>query len=214
MISETRQHWERVHREKDARAASWFRPHLDTSLRLLQRAGLDPYTRVIDVGGGTSTLVDDLLDRGVTQVSVLDLSETALEVARRRLGERAARVEWRIADITHADLPPAGFDLWHDRAVLHFLIGKPATDAYVGQAATALRGGGHAVIGGFAGDGPERCSGLPVARREAEDIAALFATHFELIDQAREMHSTPWGTAQSFAYALLRRRGGGATHAG
>lgn len=209
MTMGSKRHWEDVYLRKDARTVSWFRPHLDVSLHLLERAGLDAHSRVIDVGGGASTLVDDLLERGVARVTMLDISETALRVARERLGERAARVEWLVADVTQVELPRAGFDLWHDRAVLHFLLDPATTDAYVQRASTALRAGGHAVIGGFASDGPTSCSGLPVARRDPADIAALFGAGFELIDQARETHATPWGTPQSFAYALLRHRGTG-----
>lgn len=207
MSTDTQQHWKTIYREKNADTMSWFRPHLDISLRLLEQAGLGVQSRVIDIGGGASTLVDDLLDRGITHVTVLDVSEVALDVARRRLGKRANQVEWLVADITQARLPLAGFDFWHDRAVLHFLIEKSATDAYVRCASTTLREGGHAVIGGFASDGPEMCSGLPVARRDPADIAALFGADFEMIGEAREMHPTPQGPPQSFAYALLRRRG-------
>lgn len=206
MTSKTQQHWETVYARNDAQAVSWFSPRLGISLRLLERAGLGAQSRVIDIGGGASTLVDDLLHRGIVHVSVLDLSAEALRVAQQRLGDRANRVEWLVADLTKAELPHAAFDLWHDRAVLHFLTEKAAIDAYMHQASTALRPGGYAVIGGFASDGPESCSGLTVARRDPADIAALFGADFELIDQAREVHTTPSGSSQSFAYALLRRR--------
>jgi ubiquinone/menaquinone biosynthesis C-methylase UbiE len=174
---------------------------------LLKRAGLGKQSRVIDIGGGASTLVDDLLERDVAHITVLDISAEALRVAQQRLGARAHRVEWLVADITKAELPSGGFDLWHDRAVLHFLSEKSATAAYVRQAAAALRRGGRAVIGGFASDGPEKCSGLTVARRNPADIAALFGADFELIEQTSEVHSTPWRSPQSFAYAVLRHRG-------
>lgn len=207
MTTNAQDHWESVYRDKDSQAVSWFRPHLDVSLRLLERAGLSTQSRVIDIGGGASTLVDDLLDRGIARIAVLDLSAEALRVAQQRLGDRAAQVDWRVADITRAELPPAGFDIWHDRAVLHFLTDPSAAQAYARSAAAALRPGGHAVIGGFASDGPEKCSGLTVARRDPADIAALLGADFELIDEARESHATPWGAPQSFAYALLRHRG-------
>jgi ubiquinone/menaquinone biosynthesis C-methylase UbiE len=206
MSPDSQRHWESVYRSKDAQAVSWFRPRLDVSLRLLERAGLDTQSRVIDIGGGASTLVDDLIARDVAHITVLDLSAEALRVAQERLGERAGKVVWRVGDITRIEIPAASFDLWHDRAVLHFLTQKTAVDAYVQQAARAVHPGGHAVIAGFAKDGPEQCSGLPVARRDAADIAALFGADFELIDEARETHATPSGTVQSFAYALLRRR--------
>lgn len=199
-------HWENVYRSRPADAVSWFRPHLDLSLALLQQAGLEPGSRLIDIGGGASTLVDDLLARGLQDITVLDLSPAALAVARERLGPRAAAVRWLAADVLDAPLPAAGYDLWHDRAVLHFLTDAAAAARYAGQAARAIRRGGHAVIGGFAPDGPERCSGLAVARRSPGDIAALMGPDFELRDQVLETHTTPGGNEQRFAWALLRRR--------
>lgn len=200
-------HWQKVYAEKSADALSWYRPHLEVSLRLLERAGMDARSRLIDVGGGASTLVDDLLARGLTAITVLDIAESALDVARQRLGAHAASVTWLAGDVTRVALPASAFDLWHDRAVLHFLTDPADAAAYVAQVRDALAPGGHAVIGGFASDGPERCSGLPVARRDAADIAALFGAGFALLHGERELHHTPWGTPQSFAYALLRKSG-------
>lgn len=198
-------HWDAVYRNRDVHEVSWFRPHLQVSLRLLQRAGLSPDSRLIDIGGGASTLVDDLLDLGVKQVTVLDLSAAALAAARQRLGDRAGRVHWQVADLCDTDLPTAGFDLWHDRAVLHFLVDEGDVRRYAAQAARAVSPGGHAVIGGFAPSGPERCSGLPVARRSAADIAQILAPHFRLIEEQAERHTTPGGVSQPFVYALLQR---------
>lgn len=198
-------HWEEIYRTRSTQAVSWYRPHLDVSLALLRQAGLDASTRLIDVGGGASTLVDDLLAQGLTDITVLDVSSAALATARARLGARGDTVHWLAADLLEADLAPAAFDIWHDRAVLHFLASAEATTRYAAQAARALRSGGHAVIGGFAPDGPERCSGLPVARRSATDIAALLGPAFRLVDERREQHTTPAGTVQAFAYALLKR---------
>lgn len=197
-------HWQDVYQRKPSDTVSWFRPHLDTSLALMSSVGLAPGARVIDVGGGASTLVDDLLARGVGDITVLDLSEAALAVALARLGERGAGVRWLAGDLLTADLPEASFDLWHDRAVLHFLTDPADTARYAAQATLAVRPGGHAVIGGFAPDGPERCSGLTVARRSADDIAALMAPRFTLVDQRHEIHHTPGGSPQSFAWAVLR----------
>ncbi|MDY0021626.1 class I SAM-dependent methyltransferase [Arenimonas caeni] len=202
----TREHWQDVYRRKPADGVSWYAPHLDTSLALLARAGLGPASRVIDVGGGASTLVDDLLARGVASVTVLDLSDAALAVARQRLGEVAARVHWLADDVRSAPLGEGAFDLWHDRAVLHFLTDPADADVYVRQARRALAPGGRLVIGGFAPDGPERCSGLEVARRSSEDIAALFGDGFELLDSRREIHHTPGGSDQAFAWTVLARQ--------
>lgn len=198
-------HWEAVYRTKASDAVSWYRPHLDTSLALLERAGGVAGRRIIDVGGGASTLVDDLLARGAAEVTVLDLADAALAIARARLGPRADAVRWIAGDLREAALPAAGVDLWHDRAVLHFLHDGEDARAYAAQAAHAIAPGGHAVIGGFAPDGPERCSGLTVARRSAEDIAMLLGPAFTLVHAERDVHVSPGGLPQAFAWAVLRR---------
>jgi SAM-dependent methyltransferase len=199
-------HWRHVYATRPAESVSWYRPHLEVSLELLDRGGLNPDSRIIDIGGGASTLVDDLLGRGVAQVTVLDLSAEALEVAQARLGARGDTVRWIAADLRAADLPAGGFDLWHDRAVLHFLGDTTDAALYARQAERAVRPGGHAVVSGFAPDGPERCSGLPVARRSPGEIASLLGSGWTLLEQRTEQHVTPGGSQQSFAYALLRRR--------
>ncbi len=200
-----RTHWQNVYQTKRVDAVSWYQPHLNVSLQLLAEAGLSARSRVIDVGAGASTLVDDLLDQGVRDVSVVDVSVEALALARGRLGERAHLVTWYAADVLELALPCGSFDFWHDRAVLHFLTDPEDAARYVHIAANALAAGGHAVIAGFAPDGPNRCSGLPVAQRSARDIAALFASAFTLVRERTERHRTPGGSNQSFAYALLRR---------
>jgi SAM-dependent methyltransferase len=198
-------HWDAVYTQKEATAVSWYREHLDASLQLLEHAGLSPQSRVIDVGGGASSLVDDLLARGVARIDVLDLSAAAIEVAKARLGARAATVRWWIADVVQAPLPAAGYTHWHDRAVMHFLTTDADLHAYAAQAARALVVGGHAAIGGFAPDGPERCSGLPVARRSAAQIGEVLGACFVLVESHEEWHRTPGGTAQHFSYGLFRR---------
>jgi ubiquinone/menaquinone biosynthesis C-methylase UbiE len=203
--TDRRQHWQQVYQTKATDAVSWYRPHLGVSLGLLELAGVSSGSRLIDVGGGASTLVDDLLARGLRDITVLDVSEAALAVARRRLGDREREVTWIAADVLRTEFPAGAFDLWHDRAVFHFLTDPADAARYATQAARALRAGGHAVIGGFAPDGPERCSGLPVARRSAQDIAAILGPAFRLIAQRAETHVTPGGSEQKFAYALLRR---------
>lgn len=198
-------HWEGVYLKKAATAVSWYRDHLETSLALLEQVGLTPQSHVIDVGGGASTLVDDLLDRRVQTITVLDLSAAALAIARYRLSERAQCVHWLTGDVTRMHFDLGAFTHWHDRAVMHFLTADDDVRAYAEQAARAVMRGGHAVIGGFAPDGPERCSGLLVARRSVEDIARILGPPFTLIASHQERHQTPSGAEQSFAYALLRR---------
>jgi ubiquinone/menaquinone biosynthesis C-methylase UbiE len=204
-VTNDRLHWDNAYQARASDRVSWYRAHLETSFELLVKAGLGPRSRVIDIGGGASTLVDDLLDFGVQAITVVDLSSASLEIARQRLGARADRVEWLAADVTTLDLAESSFDLWHDRAALHFMTSPEATHAYIRIATRAIAPGGHAVIGCFAADGPERCSGLPVVRRDPEDIAALFGKAFALAESRREIHSTPAGVQQRFAYALLRR---------
>lgn len=198
-------HWQNVYRTKAVDSVSWYRPHLDVSLELLGLAGLSADSRLIDVGGGASTLVDDLVGRGMRHLTILDVSEEALAITRRRLGATASTVVWMASDVLQADLPAAGFDIWHDRAVFHFLTDPADAARYAEQAAAAVCSGGHAVIGGFAPDGPDRCSGLPVARRSAEDIAVTLGASFRLVSKRAERHTTPAGGEQSFAYALLLR---------
>jgi 2-polyprenyl-3-methyl-5-hydroxy-6-metoxy-1,4-benzoquinol methylase len=203
---ERRAHWQSLYQSRRSESVSWYRPHLDLSLDMLTEAGLCTDSRLIDIGGGASTLVDDLLERGVRSLTVLDVSHAALSVAQRRLGSRASAVKWHTGDVLQAALPANGFDFWHDRAVLHFLTDVMDTQRYAQIASNAVASGGHALISGFAPDGPERCSGLPVARRSASEIAALLAPAFELVRSCAERHRTPEGSEQSFAYVLLRRR--------
>lgn len=203
MATDRGSYWQGVYQQKDAQRVSWYRPHLEVSIRLMQRAGLNPGSRVIDVGAGASTLVDDLLALGVKNVTALDVSEESLAVTRARLGSGAECVRWMVADVTTAMLPASSIDIWHDRAALHFLTDAGDVSRYVEVASNAVAPGGYAVIGGFASDGPTSCSGLPVARRDPQDIGALFGESFVLVDGLRETHRTPTGNGQSFAYALL-----------
>jgi 2-polyprenyl-3-methyl-5-hydroxy-6-metoxy-1,4-benzoquinol methylase len=161
---------------------------------------------IIDVGGGASTLVDDLLDMGYSSLSVLDISSSALAVARKRIGERSDRVNWIEADITRADLPVHGYDVWHDRAVFHFLTAPDARKAYVEQVFKAVKPNGHIIIATFAEDGPTQCSGLPVMRYTADELHDAFGPAFELIHHEKEEHLTPFETVQKFVYCYCRKR--------
>ncbi len=199
-------HWDMVYREKTEAQTSWYRAHLDESLRLIDALGLPPDAPLLDVGGGRATLVDDLLARGFRDVSVLDLSQIALAEAQRRLGADAGKVRWIAGDVSEVELPAAHYALWHDRAVFHFLINAIERERYVSALVRAVRVGGHAVIATFAPDGPERCSGLPVCRYGEIELAAEFALAFEQVGASRHVHVTPAGSEQPFTHVVLRRR--------
>jgi 2-polyprenyl-3-methyl-5-hydroxy-6-metoxy-1,4-benzoquinol methylase len=197
-------HWEKIYGEKAPDAVSWYRPHLETSLALIQRTAPARSASIIDVGGGESTLVDDLLARGYENITVLDISQTAIEVTKRRLGPVSERVQWVRADIAKAELPPRAYDVWHDRAVFHFLTAPEGRLAYVHQVAQAVKPGGYVLVSTFAPEGPSKCSGLDVARYDALSLHAEFGLHFRLLDSFKELHRTPFGTTQQFLYCLCR----------
>jgi ubiquinone/menaquinone biosynthesis C-methylase UbiE len=197
-------HWEAVYRTRAPDALSWYRPHLEKSLELVTRAAGNKDAAIIDVGGGESTLVDDLLRHGCRDVSVLDLSATALLVAQRRLGPRAAHARWLVGDVTTIDLPQHRYDVWHDRAVFHFLTAPGQRAAYVAQVMRAVKRGGHVIVATFGPDGPEKCSGLDVVRYDADALHGEFGTNFRLIESQREVHHTPFGTDQPFVYCYCK----------
>jgi SAM-dependent methyltransferase len=201
----TKDHWEQVYSAKRADAVSWFQAHAEQSLRLIRATGLPTSAAIIDVGGGASTLVDDLLADGFTDLTVLDLSDAALAAARQRLGSRADGVRWREADVLHASLPAQGYDLWHDRAVFHFLTAPADRQAYVAAVLRAVKPGGHVIVATFADDGPDQCSGLPVMRYRADELHAEFGAPFALLRHEKEAHQTPFGTVQQFVYCYCRR---------
>lgn len=201
------EHWENVYRSKPRDTVSWFRPHLERSLDWIQAALPDRRARLIDIGGGASTLPDDLLARGYENLCVLDLSEASLAVSRQRLGAAAARVSWRQGDIRDVALDAHSIDLWHDRAVFHFFTDDGDRRAYLRQLAHTLKPGGHLVIATFAPDGPARCSGLPVQRYDAAALHRLLGTDYHLLQQAVEAHETPGGAVQPFTYCHFRRAG-------
>jgi SAM-dependent methyltransferase len=201
---DSKAHWEHVYQSKRPDQVSWFEPQATLSLALIQQAAPDRESTIVDVGGGASTLVDGLLAAGYRQITVLDLSASALDHARQRLGERANAVSWREADILTAELPGNAFDVWHDRAVFHFLTDAVDRARYVSQVRLALRPGGHALVATFAEDGPSRCSGLEVARYSATALHSEFGADFRLVVSQRQMHSTPWGATQAFTYCLCR----------
>lgn len=203
---DTKQHWEKVYSDKSADAVSWFQPHAIRSLKLIQSLVVDKAAHIIDVGGGASTLVDDLLEQGYSNLSVLDLSAAALQVAKNRLGNAAAKIHWLEGDVTQLSLPENSIDLWHDRAVFHFLTTEEERRRYVGTVLKSVRPGGYVLVATFAEDGPEKCSGLPVQRYSASGLHTEFGSAFELLGHETEQHETPFGTSQSFVYCYCRRR--------
>jgi len=197
-------HWERIYTTKAPEAVSWYRPHLETSLALIERAATTRSTSIIDVGGGESTLVDDLLLRGYKNLTILDVSQTAIDATKTRLGSAAEQMRWLVADITEIELEPSAYDLWHDRAVFHFLTASDRRVAYIRQVARAVKAGGHVIVSTFGPEGPAKCSGLAVMRYDAESLHDEFGARFRLVESSKELHQTPSGTTQQFLYCYCR----------
>jgi SAM-dependent methyltransferase len=196
-------HWKHVYADRSAPERSWYRPHLDVSLALIRRVAPDLSTPILDIGAGESTLVDDLLAAGYTNLSVLDISEHALNHSRTRLGPAATKITWLAADLLTAKLPHHHFGIWHDRAVFHFLTSPADRAVYVEQVTRALRLGGHVILATFAPDGPTKCSGLPVQRYDADSVLREFGPRFRLAATTTEQHTTPSGATQPFVYCDL-----------
>jgi len=205
MQNESRQaHWEGVYTQKGEGEVSWFQENPAPSLELIAQVGATPTSAIIDIGGGASRLVDNLVERGFEDVTVLDLSDAALQAAKARLGDRAAQVHWIVADATVWE-PLKAYDIWHDRAAFHFLTEDRDRAAYIARLERALKVGGYAIIATFALDGPERCSGLPVVRYDPASLRQTLGRAFQLVDTRRQIHATPWGSEQSFQFSVFRR---------
>jgi trans-aconitate methyltransferase len=201
-----RAHWETVYATKAENEVSWFQDNPSPSLEAIALTGATPASAIIDIGGGASRLVDHLLALGFVDVTVLDLSAAALDTAKARLGTPAAKARWLLADVTTWQ-PTASYDVWHDRAAFHFLTGENDRAAYAVRLDRALKPGGHAIIATFAPDGPERCSGLPVMRYDAESLGRALGREFRLLQTRRHEHATPWGSRQMFQFSVFRREG-------
>ena len=197
-------HWEKVYATKAPESVSWYRAHLETSLALIEQAAVALSASIIDIGGGESTLVDDLVLRGYKNLTVLDVSRTAIEVTKKRLGSAAQQVRWLLGDIFEIELEPNAYDLWHDRAVFHFLTTAERRLAYVRQVTHAVKPGGHVIVSTFGPEGPTKCSGLEVMRYDAESLHGEFGGRFRLVQSSKELHQTPIGTAQQFLYCYCR----------
>lgn len=202
---QSKSHWENVYTIKSENEVSWFQEHAGMSLKLIEQTGVSKSAQIIDVGGGASTLVDDLLDKGYGNLTVLDLSGAALEAAKRRLRAKAQRVRWLEANILEAALPEQAYDIWHDRAVFHFLTKPQERKAYVEVVLRSVKPGGHVIVATFAEDGPEKCSGLPVMRYSADQLHGEFGAPFDLLGKEREEHHTPAGVIQRFVYCFCRK---------
>jgi len=207
MESESRQaHWQNVYTTKGENDVSWFQENPAPSLELIDRIGATPASAIVDIGGGASRLVDNLVAKGFQDIAVLDFSAAALDAARARLGAKAGKVTWIVADVTLWE-PSRTYDIWHDRAAFHFLTDPNDRGAYVARLKRALNVGGHAIIATFAPDGPERCSGLPVVRYDAASLGRALGPDFGLVEALRHAHATPWGSQQAFQFSVFRREG-------
>ena len=201
----TKDHWEKVYTTRDETDVSWFQESPSPSLELIEQLKPGKDASIIDIGGGASRLVDSLLERGFRRLTVLDISQAALDLAALRLGRRASEVQWIVDDVTAWE-PSRRFDIWHDRAAFHFLVEEADRAAYVARLKQALKPGGHAIIATFAADGPEKCSGLPVYRTDAAGVAKQLGEVFMLVESRRHDHVTPGKSSQRFQFSVFQRR--------
>ncbi|MEE3508325.1 class I SAM-dependent methyltransferase [Pseudomonas sp. 10C3] len=202
---QSKEHWENVYTTKAADEVSWFQEHAALSLKFIREAGVPLTASIIDVGGGASTLVDDLLANGYENVTVLDLSGKALATAKARLGTLASKVQWLEANIIETKLDSNAYDVWHDRAVFHFLTTAEERHAYVQAVLRAVKPGGLVIVATFAEDGPSKCSGLSVMRYDANELHAEFGEPFIMLGHEKESHHTPGGNEQKFVYCFCRK---------
>ena len=200
-----KEHWEKVYSTKAVDEVSWFQKHAEISIRLIRASGASTESSIIDVGGGASVLADDLLKQGYRNISVLDLSGAALEKAKARLNEKSSAIRWIEANVLEYAFERHEFDVWHDRAVFHFLTSKHERDAYVSAVMRAVKPGGNVIVATFAEDGPTSCSGLPVMRYSSDELHAEFGDSFQLLGHEKEVHHTPGGKDQKFVYCFCKK---------
>lgn len=202
----SKSHWENVYKTTAPERVGWYKPRLQTSLAMIANTGVGANAHIIDVGGGTSTLVDDLLGKGYQQITILDLSSAALSLARSRLGSLAAKCEWIEGDVKTTELASAYYDVWHDRAVFHFLIRADDRKKYMENMQRSLKGDGHVIIATFSKEAPPKCSGLEVQRYTPELLQTELGKSFELLEQKTELHVTPGGVEQMYLYCHFHRQ--------
>lgn len=202
---EPKTHWQQVYTTKDTSEVSWFQEHAERSLKLIEDAQIPKTGQIIDIGGGASTLVDDLLSHGYHNITVLDISSAALDAAKTRLGPKASQVHWLEANILEVKLPAQAYDVWHDRAVFHFLLTPEQRQVYVQNVLRAVKPGGLVIVATFGLEGPNMCSGLPVMQYDPETLHQQFGDPFILLGHEEESHKTPAGKIQQFVYCLCRK---------
>lgn len=201
---DSRSHWQKIYQTKGLQEVSWTQRTCAQSLEFIRKTGAPLDAPIIDIGGGASVLVDELLDRGYSDLTVLDIAGAALAAAQARLGGRSDKVAWLEQDITRAALTRQ-YAVWHDRAVFHFLTEASDRAAYAQTLAAGLQPGGHLILSTFAKDGPLKCSGLEIRRYDCEEIQAELGGSLELLDRAKEDHVTPFGTIQKFSYCFFKK---------
>ncbi len=202
---DAKSHWETIYKTKSSKDVSWYTPSLNKSLELIRSLDLPKNAAIIDVGGGASTLPDDLLAEGFKSITVLDISSEALEVSKKRLGDKANLIQWIESDLTKVSLPVSKYDLWHDRAVFHFLTQQETRVKYVDVLKNTLKLGGHILIATFGSNGPLKCSGLDIVRYSSQDLQRELGDFFQLTKEYTENHTTPFNTTQEFIYCLFKR---------
>ena len=205
-MTDIKSHWESIYKTRSPNDVSWYTPHLEKSLQVIRGIGLPKDARVIDIGGGASTLPDDLLAEGYQNITALDISSEAFKVSKKRLGKISDSIQWLEADVTQASLKCSHYDLWHDRAVFHFLTKLEDRQKYVHNLSKALKPGGYALIATFGPNGPLKCSGLEIVRYSAQSLEKELGASFELEQSVTEIHKTPFDTTQEFFYGLFRKR--------
>jgi SAM-dependent methyltransferase len=205
MSNSIQQHWDNIYSAKTEHEVSWFQPYPKTSMEFVQLFNLPLHSNIIDIGGGDSHFVDALLDEGYENIYVLDISASAIEKAKQRLGQRASKVHWIVSDVTEFE-PPVQFDLWHDRAAFHFLTTEDKIYKYVSIAEDAIRKDGYLILGTFSENGPKRCSGLEIKQYSEASMSARFEIAFERIKCVEENHITPFNTVQNFVFCSFIRK--------